>query len=65
MGEGKSFRVGGFKGMGERKSFLWWMVGMGGGKNVVVMVDGGEGMGKKVALGRVGGKGMVERKSFG
>ena len=29
MGEGKSFRVGGVNGMGERKSFLWWMAGMG------------------------------------
>jgi hypothetical protein len=35
MGEGKSFRVGGFNGMGERKSFLWWIVGMGWGKEVV------------------------------
>jgi hypothetical protein len=32
MGEGKSFRVGGVNGMGERKSFLWWMAGMGWGK---------------------------------
>ena len=51
MGEGKSFMVGGVNGMGERKSFLWWIVGME--------------CGKKVVLVRVGGKGMVERKSFG
>ena len=45
------FMVDGGDGMGERKSFLWWMAGMG--------------WGKKVVLRRVGGKGMVERKSFG
>jgi hypothetical protein len=28
MGEGNSFMVGGVDGMGERKSFLWWMAGM-------------------------------------
>ena len=29
MGEGKSFMVGGVNGVGERKSFLWWMAGVG------------------------------------
>jgi hypothetical protein len=29
MGEGKSFMVGGVNGMGERKSFLWWMAEVG------------------------------------
>ena len=28
----KSFMVGGVNGMGERKSFLWWMARMGWGK---------------------------------
>ena len=29
MRAGKSFMVGGVNGMGERKSFLWWMAEMG------------------------------------
>ena len=34
-GEGKSFMVGGVNGMGERKSFVWWMTGTGWGTEVV------------------------------
>ena len=37
----------GVNGMGERKSFLWWMAGMGWGKKVVFMEDGGDGMGEE------------------
>ena len=61
MGAGKSFMVGGVNGMGERKSFLWWMAEVGwlkgsrlgwvalmGWEKVVFMMDGGDG-GRKVA----------------
>ena len=46
-GEGKSFMVGGVNGMGERKSFLWWMAEMGWEKESRFMVDGGDGMGEE------------------
>ena len=61
MRAGKSFMVGGVNGMGERKSFLWWMAEVGwlkgsrlgwvalmGWEKVVFMMDGGDG-GRKVA----------------